>query len=196
MQTKAAAPADIYDHDEEQRRLLVILAAIYLLMLRETHRLMADTFNLDPATFAITDAAIASQVALASERVALIDATTGSAIGDLLEQGRALGLTNAEIVTGSSAHDFGGLLGLYRETWADRPATIAANEAHAGLLGASQQLYAESGLFDRQLIRDGTTHDQPCADRNGTVVPITEPVYQLHPNCRVITRPIRSGAKP
>ncbi len=177
---------DVLDRQHEEELLAAILAVVYLLMLRETHALVLDALDLDPLQFRITRSDISRQLELAAERSHLITGTTERAIRDLLQEARTVGMTQAEMVTA--------LDHMYRETFALRPALQASNEAHNATLENSQSRYRASGVVTEQLIRDGDTFDQPCRDRNGTTVPITTYVGQLHVGCTVITSPVR--AKP
>ena len=147
---------------------------------------MLEALDLDPLEFRITRADISRQLQLAAERSHLITDTTENALQSLLQEARTVGMSQAEMVTA--------LDHMYRETFALRPALQATNEAHNATLENSQSRYLASGIVTEQRIRDGDTFDQPCRDRNGTTVPITTYVGQLHVGCTVITSPVR--AKP
>ncbi len=171
------------DEEREAERLAAILAVVYLLMLRQSHAIVTEALDLDPLQFRITRADIATQLEMARERARLITGTTKQALDALLAEARLLGLETAEIVASVDA--------LYGVTWEARPGLQALNEAHHAMLTNAQERYRASGVVEFQELRDGD-YDPPCAARNGAVVPITTRVEQLHPNCRIVTRPVRA----
>lgn len=173
---------EVLDEEREAERLAAILAVVYLLMLRQTHNLVMEALDLDPLEFRITRSDIARQLETARDRARLITGTTRDALDALLAEARLLGLQTSEIVASVDA--------LYGVVWEARPGLQALNEAHHAMLTNAQERYEASGVVTMQEIRDGD-YDKPCADRDGAVVPITTPVEQLHPNCSVITRPVR-----
>jgi hypothetical protein len=178
---------EVLDQEREEERLAAILAVVYLLMLRQTHNLVTEALDLDPLEFRITRSDIARQLETARARARLIIGTTRDALDALLAEARLLGLQTAEIVASVDA--------LYGVVWEARPGLQALNEAHNSVLQNAQDRYAASGVVEFQELRDGD-YDPACAARNGAVVPITTRVEQLHPNCRIVTRPVRIGRNP
>lgn len=184
---KVAQVEDWYDESDEQARLLLLFDRRYVAMLRAVHELVAEALDLDG--FRLDDAATRRVLREAAERVVRIDETTRAAIARRLQEGQALGLSPWELANGSARDDYGGIDGLFKETWAGRAQTVARTElAHAQNV-ASLDRYAATGIVDSVRIIDGD-QDAACAARNGKVVPITERPELLHPNCTLAVVPI------
>jgi hypothetical protein len=181
LATKALRVEDIYDAEDEERRLAFITSAIYRRILSEMHLLVTEALDLDPDTFRLSDEATEALLQEAAERVVGISETTRRAIAERLAAGQAAGLTTVEIAESIES--------LFTVTWPHRAETITRTElGHAQLLSAVDR-YRASGLVDRLKIHDGEGHG-PCAERNGTTVSIDDPPDLLHPNCVLFVSPV------
>lgn len=183
-ETRALTVADIYDANDEERRLLFITSALYRRILADMHLLVTEAFDLDPATFRLPDSATTALLGEAADRVVGISSVTREAIAAKLQEGQDAGLTSKEIED-SIAH-------LFDITWAGRAETITRTE-----IGEAQRLsaidrYKASGLVDRVRIRDGED-DEPCRSRNGTVVPLDDAPQLAHPRCTLTISPVLIG---
>jgi hypothetical protein len=186
---------DVYDAADEQRRLARILAPRYLRMLEAVHLAIASLFGqffpgLTPEAFRLDDPATRKQLALAAERVVLIDTATRSALRDVLREGQARGYSAFQLANGVPEEDFGGVTGLYLETWRGRSETIARTEIATAQNAAALDRYAATGMVERVQIVESEDTDAPCAARNGTVVPLSSKPGLLHPNCRMSLIPV------
>jgi len=171
-----AAQVDDLLPEEEETRLRFILDSTYQRVLLEMHHLVADAFELDPASFRLTDEATNAILEQAAQRVIGITETTRNAIRDILVAGQRDGLSTYEI----AQH----IEHLFTKTWASRGETIARTE-----IGEAQRLsaidrYRATGLVDYVRIRDGD-EDEPCASRNGTLASLDNPPQLAHPNCLI-----------
>lgn len=180
---------DIYSEEDEQRRLAEIVDERYTAMLGAVHELTAAAFP-EVENFRLDDPATRKMLMESAERVVRIDQTTKEAVRELLQRGQELGLSNWEIAHGSKKIGFPGIEGLFKETWAGRADTIARTEiAHAQNV-ASLDRYLATGLVDRVKIVENEDTDEPCAARNGKVVPISERPGLQHPRCRMGLIPV------
>jgi hypothetical protein len=183
---------DIYDSEAEMRRLYDILAPRYVAMLMAVHNSLQRQFpNLNILRYRVTDADVAALLTEAAQQVVRIDETTRHAIRDQLVVGQANGFSNWEIANGVAKTDYRGIQGVYMETWQGRPEMIARTELQHAQNEASMNRYQAANV-DRVRIVDGDEWDRPCADRDGTIVPITDRPQLNHPNCTMILVPIVS----
>ena len=182
----------VYDEREEQARLAAVLDGRYAAMLAAVHELVLAAFpdRLDPFTFRLDDAATRRVLEQAAERVVLIDATTRQALREALQEGQRLGLSAWEIAHGAPAQGFAGIDALFQVTWAGRAETVARTELQHAQVVSTLDRYGATGLVDRVRIHEHTDTDEPCAARNGRVVPLAERPGLLHPNCRVGLTPV------
>jgi hypothetical protein len=183
--------SDLYDPDEEQGLLARVLLPRYLRMLEAVQELLQTVFPfLTPDEFRLDDQATRKQLALGAEQVVRIDQSTRDQLRDVLREGQRRGYSDLEIADGVPEDGFGGIRGLYLETWRGRPETIARTELATAQHAASLDRYAATGLVSHVRIHEHEDTDEPCASRNGKVVPITEKPGLLHPNCRLGLEPI------
>lgn len=180
---------DLYDQNEEQERLAVLMEQRYRSVLKAVHEAIAETFGLRPDQFRLTDSAVNRLLVEAAHRVVGIDETTRQAIAEQLRLGQELGLSTWEIANGKPEVGYRGIEGLYAETWKGRAETIARTEIQHAQNQASLQRYADTGLVDKVQIVDGD-YDDACARRNGRVVPLSERPGLLHPNCSMTLIPV------
>jgi hypothetical protein len=185
---------DVYDRLEEQRRLARILMPRFLRLLQAWHEMVASVFGLSPEEFRLDDPATRKQLAHAAERVVLIDRSTRQQLRDVLREGQKRGYSAYEIAHGVPADGYGGVDGLYLNTWRGRSETIARTEIAEAQRAASLDRYAATGLVDRVQIVESEDTDEPCALRNGRVVPLASKPELLHPNCRMGLIPVVSAA--
>jgi hypothetical protein len=177
---------DVYDPEEEQGRLARILFPRYVRMLEAIHQLVASVFPwLSPDEFRVDDPATRKQLALAAEQVVGIDATTRGALRDVLREGQRRGYSAFQLAEGVPAEGFGGIKGLYLETWKGRAELIARTEMATAQNAAALDRYGATGLIERVQLVEHEDTDEPCAARNGKVVPLSEKPGLLHPNCRM-----------
>jgi hypothetical protein len=181
---------DVYDSDEERERLAVILERRYLAMLAAVHEAMIRVFGLDPNRYIISDSAVNAILVDAARRVVRIDETTRQAIAEQLRVGQALGLSTYQMAYGDAKIGYRGIDGLYSETWAGRAEMIARTELQHAQNEAALNRYAATGMVDYVRIIDGDEWDLPCANRNGTVVPISEHPQLNHPHCTLVVVPV------
>jgi hypothetical protein len=186
---------DVYDPEEEQGRLARILFPRYQRMLEAVHQLVHSVFPwLTPDEFRLDDPATRKQLALAAEQVVGIDATTRAALRDVLREGQRRGYSAFEIAEGVPADRFGGIKGLYLDTWKGRAELIARTEMATAQNAAALDRYGATGLVQRVQLVEHEDTDEPCAARNGRVVPLSEKPGLLHPNCRLGLVPIVEDA--
>ena len=181
---------DVYNSREEQERLAAILEQRYLRMLDAVHQAMIRVFGLDPLRYIVTDAAVNQILVDAAQRVVRIDETTRQAIAEQLRVGQALGLSTHEIAYGNPEIGYHGIDGLYEETWKGRAEMIARTELQHAQNEASMNRYQATGMVDYVRIIDGDQWDQPCAERNGRVVPLSERPQLNHPHCTMVLVPV------
>jgi hypothetical protein len=182
---------DVYDPEEEQGLLARILFPRYLRMLEAVHQFLQSVFPfLSAEEFRLDDPATRKQLALAAEQVVRIDQSTRDQLRDVLREGQKRGYSDFEVANGVPADGFGGIRGLYMETWRSRPETIARTEMATAQNAAALDRYGATGLVQRVQIVEHEDTDEPCASRNGKVVPLSEKPGLLHPNCRMGLVPI------
>jgi len=182
---------DVYDAEDEQGRLARILFPRYLRMLEAVHQLLQSVFPfLSPDEFRLDDPATRKQLALAAEQVVRIDASTRDQLRAVLQEGQQRGYSAFQVAEGVPADGFGGIRGLYLETWKGRAETIARTETANAALHASYDRYAATGLVERVQLVEHEDTDDVCAARNGTVVPLSAKPGLAHPNCRLSVIPI------
>lgn len=181
---------DVYNSDDERKRLADILEQRYVAMLNAVHQAMIRLYHLDPTRYIVSDAAVNQLLVDAARRVVRIDETTRQAIADQLRVGQELGLTTHEIANGNPDIGYHGIEGLYTETWAGRAETIARTELQHAQNEASLNRYAATGMVDMVQIIDGDDWDLPCEARNGRIVPISERPQLNHPNCTLVLVPV------
>jgi hypothetical protein len=183
--------SDIYDDEEEQGLLARILFPRYLRMLEAVHQFLQSVFPfLTPEEFRLDDPATRKQLALAAEQVVRIDQSTRDQLREVLREGQKRGYSDFEVANGVPADGFGGIRGLYMETWRSRPETISRTEMAIAQNAAALDRYGATGLVSRVQIVEHEDTDEPCASRNGKVVPLSEKPGLLHPNCRMGLVPI------
>jgi hypothetical protein len=187
--------SDLYDPEEEQGLLARVLFPRYLRMLEAVHQLVWSVLpQLTPDAFRLDDPATRKQLALAAEQVVLIDQSTRAQLRDVLREGQQRGYSDHEIAQGVPADGFGGIRGLYLDTWRGRAETMSRTELATAQVAASLDRYAATGLVTHVRLHEHEDTDEPCASRNGQVVPISEKPGLLHPNCRLGIEPIVSEA--
>jgi hypothetical protein len=183
--------AELYDADEELRALLAVLAPRYAALLRAVHGLVMDALpGVALERLPLPESAIRQATQRAFEQAVRIDATTREALQAQLRVGLERGYSAWEIGHGVPDEGFGGLLHLFRETWASRPETVARTELATALNHASLDRYDASGVVSRVRLVENEDTDAPCAARNGRIVPLESRPGLLHPNCRLGVVPI------
>ena len=185
---------DIYNAEEEQRLLFGIIGRLYLRLLQSWHQAVASVFGLSPEEFRLDDPATRKQLAHAAERVMLIDQGTRQQLREVLREGQQRGYSNHEIAHGVPQDGYGGIDGLYLNTWKGRAETISRTEIAEAQNVASRDRYAATGLVDRVQIVEHEDTDEPCASRNGKVVPLASKPGLLHPNCQMGLIPVVNEA--
>jgi hypothetical protein len=184
----------LYDPAVEQEALALVLFPRWERMLTVVHQLVQSAFpELSPDDFRLDDAATRRMLAAAAERVVRIDETTRSALRTVLQEGQARGYSDQQIADGVPAEGYGGVKGLYLETWKSRAQTIARTELSEAQVRASLDRYEATGLVSRVQIVENTDTDDACARRNGQVVPIGQRPGLAHPNCRMSLIPVVDG---
>ncbi len=184
-------PDDLYDPKEEQGLLARVLFPRYVRMLEAVQQFLSSVFpQLGPEEFRLDDEATRKQLALAAEQVVMIDRSTRDQLRDVLKQGQERGYSDQEIADGVPNEGYGGIRGLYIDTWKGRPETIARTELATAQNAATLDRYAATGLVSHVRLHDNEDTDEPCASRNGKVVPLSEQPGLLHPNCRLGLEPI------
>jgi hypothetical protein len=172
-----AGVEDVYSPEEEQSALAAVLFPRYERMLVVMHQMVQSAFpELSPDEFRLDDAATRKLLAKAGERVMLIDGATRRALQEVLQLGQARGVE-----------------GLYLNTWKSRATTIARTELSTAMVEASLDRYAATGLVTKVELVEHTGTDEPCAERNGKVVPIASHPQLEHPNCRLSVIPVVEG---
>lgn len=185
---KSADPlGGIYDQDAEQARLVAIFERRYSAMLTAVNGLVGEALGIED--FRLDDADVRRVLLEVPARVLKIDAATRTQMIDVIAEGQRRGYSAYEIARGVPKDGYPGIDGTYRGKWRSRAETIARTEIqHAQLISAVSR-YRASGLVDRVQIHDGDKHE-PCAARNGRVVPLEQAPALLHPNCRLAVSPI------
>lgn len=186
---------DVYDPEDEQGLLARILFPRYVRMLEAVHQLLASVFPwLTPEDFRLDDPATRKQLALAAEQVVAIDASTRRQLRDVLREGQQRGYSAFQVAEGVPAEGYGGLRGLYLDTWKGRAETIARTELATAANAAALDRYAATGLVTHVRIHENEDTDEPCAERNGQIVPLSAQPALKHPNCRMGLEPILDEA--
>jgi hypothetical protein len=193
-----AALNDVYSAEEEQALLARIIFPRYERMLTAVHQMVASNFpELSPEEFRLDDAATRKMLAKAGERVMLIDGATRRALQEVLQLGQVRGYSDRQIADGVPEDGYGGVEGLYLNTWKSRPETIARTELSEAMVQASLDRYEATGLVHEVEIIEHRDTDDACAARNGKVVPLATRPGLLHPNCRASLVPVvRTEAAP
>ena len=181
---------DVYDGDQERRGLAGILERRYLGMLHAVHEAIIRLYGLDANRFVISDNSVNRILVEAARRVVGIDETTRQAIAEQLRIGQAEGLSTHEIAHGNEKLGYRGIEGLYQETWQGRSEMIARTELQHAQNEASLDRYAATGMVDMVRIIDGDEWDLPCAERNGTIVPVSSHPQLNHPHCTLVLVPV------
>jgi hypothetical protein len=162
-------PELVYDQEDEQRRLALLLFPRYERMLTVLHRLVESAYpELDQAGYHLDDAAVRRQLALAAERVVLIDGATQRALSKALDSGpeAVAALYSGEHITA-------------------RARRIAWNETAEAQRAAALDRYRATGLIRRVQIVETGDSDEPCASRHLTTVPVHSDPQLAHPGCRM-----------
>jgi hypothetical protein len=182
---------DVYHAEEEQRALAVVLFPRYLRTLTAVHQLVQSVFpELTPDTFRLDDLATRKMLALAAERVVMIEEATRRALRAVLQEGQRRGYSDRQIADGVPEDGYGGVSGLYLNTWKSRAETIARTEMSEAMLAASLDRYGATGLVSRVELVEHRDTDDECAARNGRIVPLAERPGLAHPNCRLAVIPV------
>lgn len=182
---------DIYDAEDEQRRILRILGKWYLWVQEVWHGLVQGALpTLTPDEFRLDDVATRKMLALAAERAVGLTRSDRDQLREVLREGQRRGYSDLEIADGVPADGYGGIDGLYLTTWRSRSETIARTELATAQVAASLDRYAATGLVSHVRLVENEDTDEPCASRNGTVVPLSEKPGLLHPNCRLGLVPV------
>lgn len=180
----------VYDADAEQRGLYAVLAPRYTGMLRAVNAAVGSVFQLSPDEFRVDDPATRKLLALAAEQVMRIDRSTREQLREVLQEGQKRGYSDFQIAHGVPAEDFGGIDGLYLNTWRGRAETISRTEVATAQNAATLDRYGATGFISEVEIVEHEDTDEPCAARNGKVVPISSKPGLLHPNCRMGLIPV------
>jgi len=174
------------------RRLYDILAPRYVAMLMAVHNtLQSQLPNRNILQFRVTNADVALLLTQAAQQVVGINETTREAIRDQLVVGEANGLSTWEIANGRADLDYRGIQGVFGTTWAGRPELIARTELQHAQNEAALNRY-QAAKVEYVRIVDGDEWDLPCANRNGTIVPITARPQLNHPRCTLMLEPVLS----
>lgn len=171
--------AAAYDAEGEQGLLAAVLFPRYQRMLTVMHRLVESAYpELNQAGYVLDDAAVRRQLALAAERVVLIDGATQRALQETLDgaetQGTGLVAAAAAFYAGAAA----------------RAKVIARTELAEAQRAAALDRYRATGLVSRVQIVERRDTDEPCAARNGQVVPVHANPQLLHPSCMMRLVPV------
>lgn len=183
---------EVFDVEGEQRGLALVLFPRYERTLVAMHRLVESAFP-EVEDFRLDDAATRRLLAHAAERVVMIDEATRRALRNVLQEGQQRGYSDTQIADGVPAEGFGGVKGLYLETWRSRAQTIARTELSEAQVASSLDRYAATGLVSRVELVEHRDTDAECVARNGQVVSLGEKPGLLHPNCRVALIPVVDG---
>ena len=176
---------DVYDRLDEQRRLARILMPRFLRLLQAWHEMVASVFGLSAEEFRLDDPATRKQLAHAAERVVLIDQGTRAAPAGGAPGGPAAGLLQPRDRPRGARGRLRGHRRALPEHLEGASETIARTEIAEAQNVASLDRYAATGMVDRVQIVEHEDTDEPCASRNGTVVPLASKPGLLHPNCQM-----------
>jgi hypothetical protein len=181
----------LYNPEEEQGLLALVLFPRFERMLNVVHTLVQSIFpELTPDDFRLDDTATRKMLALAAERVVLIDESTRAALREVLQEGQGRGYSDVQIADGVPAEGYRGIKGLYLETWKSRSELIARTELSTAQVASSLDRYEATGLVDQVQIVEHTDTDDECAARNGHPLPIGARPGLAHPRCRMSIVPI------
>lgn len=181
---------EVWNSDDEQRRLRELMEVWYTRILTAVHHLVATALPLpNRDTFRLDDPATRRVLQQAAHRVVRIDETTRQAISNMLQIGQERGYSAWQIAHGVIDEDYAGIDGLFKERWAGRADTVARTELQEAQRLSAIDRYHATGLVDRVKIIDGD-YDEACARRNGKVVPIEQAPELLHPNCTLVLTPV------
>ncbi len=182
---------DVYDAKEWQRRLAAVLMPRYVRMLEAWQGLVSSALpQLQAEDFRLDDEATRAILAEAAERVVLIDAATRDAIREQLREGQKRGYSSYEIANGVPGEDYRGIDGLFAVTWKGRAETVAFNELAEAQHLAALDRYRATGLVEKVQLVENEDTDEPCASRNGKIVPLSSNPKRLHVNCRLGLVPV------
>lgn len=183
----------LYDADNERKRLAETLVLMYLAMLTAAQRMVKQVLRLNVPDLTIDASAVRRAVLQAGARAVMIDATTQKLIAQTIAQGQMLGLSNWEIANGTADGSFGGIEGLFSQTWKGRAEMIVRTELQQAMLDATVDRLQASGVVKWVRATDGD-FDKSCAARNGRIYPINNPPQLLHPHCRLTVAPSEGPA--
>lgn len=184
----------VYDAEAEREALALVLLPRYERMLTVVHQLVASAFpELDPEAFRVDDAATRRLLAVGAEQVVRIDEATRAALRAVLQEGQRRGYSDRQIADGVPAEGYGGVEGLYLNTWRSRAETIARTELSTAQVEASMDRYRATGLVSQIELVEHTDTDDACAARNGLRLPVTARPTLNHPNCRLAVIPVVDG---
>ena len=183
----------IYDGAFERQRLLELFAGRYAGMLAAVNALTERAVGIAPGGLRLDDATVRRFILTqAVTRVVRIEATTQVALRVAIAEGQKRGLSAWEIANGTRDGSFPGIDRLFKETWRNRPATVARTELQQAQVAASIDRFQASGVVTEVEARDGGTTDSDglCNARNGRRYPISNPPQVAHPNCTLVVVPI------
>lgn len=180
---------DVYDNNDELKRLAQILEPRYQRMLLAVHQAIRLAFGLTVDQFRLSDSATNLILVAGAQRVVRINETTRQQIVEQLRVGQELGLSTWEIAHGVPKLGYRGIDGLYMETWKGRPDMIARTELQWSQVASATNRYEATGLVDKVTIVDGDD-DKPCNVRNGTTVDLATHPQLAHPNCTLGLIPV------
>jgi hypothetical protein len=193
IELKAEAD-DVFDAAAEAELLERILAAYYSAVLAAVHQVVQASFvdvpGFDPERFVLEDSATVRLLGQAGTQIVRITETTRQAIASQLQVGAQRGYNTWQIAHGVPSEDYGGINGLFRETWAGRAEMVARTELQNAQRLAAIDRYNATGLVDEVELIDGDDWDLICADRNGKVVPLSQAPSLAHPRCTLVLVPV------
>jgi hypothetical protein len=179
--------AEVYDTDLERQQLDNLMFKRYGGMLRSVHGLVTRAFNRQQLP--LDDVAMRHILLEARARTVVVEAQTQFAISAVLAEGTRLGLTRHEIAYGTADGSFRGIEGLFGQTWASRPETIARTELQQAMLRANVDRFRATGEVEALIAHDGDL-DQVCAARDGKRFELSNPPQLGHPRCTLTISPI------
>ncbi len=180
----------VYDLERETELLEELYADRYTRVMLAIHTAVENALGDVVDDFRLPDPHLPSYLSANMKgRPIMVTQATRDAIGKLLAEGAAQGLSARELAYGSTRTGFPGIHGLYRETYRNRSELIARTELQHALITSSLDRYRASGVVRRVRIVDGD-YDAACAARNGNVVPVEQTPQLLHPACTLSTIPI------
>jgi hypothetical protein len=193
IELKAEAD-DVFDAAAEAELLERILGAYYSAVLAAVHQVVQASFvdvpGFDPERFILEDSATVRLLGQAGTQIVRITETTRQAIASQLQVGAQRGYNTWQIAHGVPSEDYGGINGLFRETWAGRAEMVARTELQNAQRLAAIDRYNATGLVDEVELIDGDDWDLICADRNGKVVPLSQAPTLAHPRCTLVLVPV------